>query len=195
MINLSYKERENQKPLRSDHTPDNGRWNPWRTLVEDYPDWRVISDYDLGPRLRGLTSFTRKRIWLCSTMTEVERDSTLAHELVHVERGEPPHDQVGARDEERIVEEITARRLIPFRALAKVMAERPDAIMRIWAWLLCVDLPTLTVRLITLSAVERAALAQVRGGPLPTMPFDQLWDDPHYCTSPVETRQAAAASS
>lgn len=150
--------------------PEVDRWNPWQTLAEKYPDYRVITDYELPGTYWGLTSVTKRLIWLCKTLDDRLRTCTLGHELLHIEldlfpvSGTPEHEQA-----ERTIDEVLARRMIPFRALATLMVNRPNATMGIWALLLRVDLPTLTTRLLNLSAVERTALAQVRGGPLPIL--------------------------
>lgn len=151
------------------------RWNPWQTLVEKYPHVKLITDYELPDGIWGYAY--GNRIWICKKLAPIKRECTLAHELTHFELNSfVPPKAPGHLEAERVVEEICARRLIPLRALAEVMLHRPDAVMRIWAYLLRVDLGTLTVRLLTLTPVERAALGEVRGGPLPTMPHYEPYD-------------------
>lgn len=158
-----------------------GRWNPWKALIEDHPDYRVVTNRELPPGLMGLTSFKTKTIWLCSKLATVEADATLAHELVHVERAPMPTDYSAAIAEERIICEITARRLIPFRDLAHFMVWWPNSSTANYlSSLLHVDTPTVHERLLTLTPNERAALAALRGGPLHTVPEQGLWDDPDH---------------
>jgi hypothetical protein len=75
----------------------------------------VSCRYRLPYRIMGLQ--LGRRIWLCATLTQAERRSTLTHELVHRERGPLPTDPRGAAREERILDEIAARRLITMPAL------------------------------------------------------------------------------
>jgi len=157
-----------------------GRWNPWKTLVEDYPDWKVVTRHELPPDIIGLTSFSKKRIWLCSAASPIQQECTLAHELVHVERGKPADDREAANAEERIVEEVTARRLIPLRDFAHELTKTPDAMLSYLAANLRVDQATLEVRILTLTPNERQVLAAVRGGPLHWPPHRALWDDPDF---------------
>lgn len=146
------------------------RWNPWRTLVEKYPDYRVITEYELPERYWGLTSVKARRIWICKKLDDRRLTCTLGHELLHLELGLFPQPGTAEHEQaERTIDEVLARRMIPFRALATIMIDRPNATMGIWALLLRVDVPTLTTRLLNLSTVERTALAQVRGGPLPIL--------------------------
>lgn len=146
-------------PIRAD------RWNPWKALVEEHPEVTVTTERELPGTMLGLLA--GKRIWLCRKTDGVERTCTLAHELVHYERQIFPEDPIERAAEERIVEEITARRLIPFDDLCRVVLQSPNSTLDWWAWHLRVDLPLFEVRLITLSPVERAALSAIRGGPMP----------------------------
>ena len=158
------------------------QWNPWQALAEDYRDYIVTSDYKLPDSVLGMS--LGKRIWLNSELTELQKTCTLAHELVHIELGifnghhSIPKSQY--LEGERKVREVTARRMVPFRDLAKVMVSRPDALFRAWAYMLRVDVPTLHDRFLTMSPVERAALTAVRGGSLPSMPHD-LYDEEVAC--------------
>jgi hypothetical protein len=168
------------RDLKPSPTEDVEPWNPWQTLAENYPDWLLVTDRDLGERTWGLTFRESKRIYLCKTLGKYEKTATLAHELVHVElgiwNGHGAHRSADYSEQERVVVEVTARRLIPFRHLAQVITQRPEALFRVWAHLLHVDRITLSERLITLTPNERAALTQVRGGPLPTTPYLELFD-------------------
>lgn len=162
------------------NTVEADRWDPWRAVVEHYPGWTVSTEYELPGDTLGMTFVHQKRIYLCCKATPTEQTCTLAHELVHVElgilNGHGAHRHEDYTPMERLVCEVTAKRLVPFRDLAKVVVQRPDALVRVWAWMLRVDLLTLRDRFMTLSPVERAALAEVRGGPLPTMPHHELYD-------------------
>lgn len=97
-----------------------------------------------------------RRIWLSRGMTQAERRCTLTHELVHRERGPVPCDPAEAAREERIVDEIAARRLITVPALADGLAWTRHP--RELAEHLWVDEPTLQTRMATLDPVEVAQL-------------------------------------
>lgn len=157
-----------------------GRWNPWKSLVTDFPDWTVSTDERLPGDICGLTTFSEKRIQLCSAISSVQQDCTLAHELVHAERGLAPTDREAANAEERIVDEIAARRLIPIRDVAHELVRAPDMTLSYLAAQLHVDRHTLTVRILTLTPSERRALAVVRGGPLHRPKPPGLWGDPDW---------------
>ncbi|ORB87512.1 hypothetical protein B1987_13725 [Mycobacterium kansasii] len=130
----------------------------------------MSTEYELPDRIWGMTSVNARRIWICKKLDERRRTCTLGHELMHLELGLFPRSGTPEYEQaERTIDEVLARRMIPFRALATIMIDRPNATMGIWALLLRVDVPTLTTRLLNLSTVERTALAQVRGGPLPIL--------------------------
>lgn len=130
------------------------RWHPWRILRTEHVDVDVSCRYRLPDHLMGLQRGAR--IWLCRTLTQAERRCTLTHELVHRERGPVPADPVAAEREERIVDEIAARRLITAPAL--VDALRWTRHPRELADSLWVDEPTLQTRMTTLDPVEVAEL-------------------------------------
>lgn len=134
----------------------NGPWHPWRTLREQHDDVVVSCRYGLPDRIMGLQ--LGDRIWLSRILTQAERRCTLTHELVHRERGPVPTDPVGAAREERMVDEISARRLITLDAL--VDALRWSRRSRELAERLWVDQPTLDTRLTTLDRFERAEVTE-----------------------------------
>lgn len=86
---------------------------------------------------------------------QAERRCTLAHELVHAERGdEPCASRVLELRQERAVDREAARRLIDLRALADALAWTHDvaeAADELW-----VDVATLRTRLADLDDCERA---------------------------------------
>ncbi len=158
---------------------DGLRWNPWEALVVDHPGVGCSFDYQLPPRVLGLSK--PSQIWVCKTLNAFEREATLAHELIHVERGifglRDPHERAA---EEREVEAITARRLIPLRDLIGVVFQYPNVSIEVWAQVLHIDIWLVRVRLTTLTDVEAMTLEQVKGGPLPiaglagTYPFEGM---------------------
>jgi len=125
-------------------------WHPWRHL-------RTLDGVELRWRDTERVGCYNHRsgvIEMATGMTQAERRSTLTHELIHVERGPVPPQ---CRDEEeRIVERLAARRLIPVVALGEAMAWTPH--MDVVADELWVDLPMLWARLDSLDLEERAYL-------------------------------------
>ncbi|MBX9919123.1 MAG: hypothetical protein K2Y33_04720 [Mycolicibacterium frederiksbergense] len=102
----------------------------------------------------GLTSFSLRKVWICRRLRQVHRRCTLTHELIHLERGPvAPHLQA---KEERIVDELAARRLIELHDLIEGLqwSRDPDEL----ADALWVDVPTLNTRMTTLDPVEVAQL-------------------------------------
>jgi hypothetical protein len=63
-------------------------WHPWRTLGTYFPHIVVSCDYQLPKGVRGW--WRGNTIWLCKTLNQAERRSTLTHELLHVTRGLAP---------------------------------------------------------------------------------------------------------
>ena len=91
-------------------------WNPWRALRER--DWVSLRWARLPAGTRGLwvSDGTTSTITIDARLGRVERNATLAHELVHDERGvmltvEAP--RALRAKEEAIVADITAHRLVP----------------------------------------------------------------------------------
>lgn len=132
------------------------RWHPWRHAAEHYPDVVISCHRELPERVWGVTSFALRRVWLCRRLRQVHRRCTLTHELIHLERGPLPADPAAAAREERIVDELAARRLIPFGDLADGLRWTQD--LTELADALWVDAPTLQTRMSTLDPVETAEL-------------------------------------
>ena len=128
-----------------------GVWQPWRTLREEHPDVVVHYAAPLPALVLGVTD--GRSIWLARGLLQVEERCTLAHELIHIERGhrgcQPPRIEAD-------VEREAARRLIPLDLLGEALtwarceAETADE--------LCVDIATLRTRLADLTRAERARL-------------------------------------
>lgn len=127
--------------------------HPWRRL-RGVAHVRLKWHYG-GPM--GWCQHSTQEISLRSDLTQSERRSTLAHELIHIDRGPAI---LGYEDqEERIVNEEAARWLIPLDALADGL---------VWAFddeeladLLWVDLATVQTRLVTLTSAETVHINQV----------------------------------
>jgi hypothetical protein len=126
-------------------------WHPWRRLRE--LAHITLHSADLPDGALGYTDCTTT-IVLTTGLTQAERRCTLDHELVHIERGPAPH-WLEAR-EERTVNEITARRMIPFDALADAMVwsfDDHELAEELW-----VDVDTVRNRLAALTDEESAEL-------------------------------------
>lgn len=115
----------------------------------------IIDTIPLPDHLCGFTD--GHRIWLNPRLNSVGRRCTLEHELVHVERGIAPpwlEDR-----EERIVNTIASRRLVPIDHLIDILVWTQNTEnLAVIAWYLDVDLSTLNARLLSVSDDERAAI-------------------------------------
>lgn len=132
----------------------NEGWHPWRHAGENYPHVTISCRHELPERIWGMQ--LGARIWLCKRLNQVRRRCTLTHELIHLERGPVPTDPVGRAREERIVDELAARRLITLDALTDALAwSRDPAELADHLW---VDQPTLRARMSTLDPLEVAQL-------------------------------------
>jgi hypothetical protein len=139
-------------------------WNPWRHLADHYPHIVVHTRQELPGRLWGFQF--GHQIWLCRRLNQSRRRCTLAHEIIHLERGPVPADPIGLAREERIVSELSARRLISTDQLAAALQWTRDPSQL--AEELWVDLPTLQARMGALDPLEVAELEHRLDG-------DWLW--------------------
>ena len=134
-------------------------WNPWKHIGEHYPHVVVETRVELPGRVWGLTA--GNRIWLCRRLNQAARRCTLAHELIHLERGPVPTDPRGHAREERLVSTAAARRLITLDRLADGLRWTRDSDQL--ADVLWVDVPTLRARMDGLDPVEVAQLEHQLG--------------------------------
>lgn len=130
-------------------------YDPWAAL--DHVGPVTLVDADLPPGRRGEITFSTRVIALSRELLEVERTCTLAHELVHLERG-PVMRRHTAR-EERTVAAIAARRLVSLDRLARTLAWSTDC--HELADELGVDARTVRVRLAELTEQERRDLTRL----------------------------------
>ncbi|MGI8879727.1 MAG: ImmA/IrrE family metallo-endopeptidase [Jatrophihabitans sp.] len=140
------------------------RYNPWRDLADNWPDVHVSIE-PLPGALLGQVQPGARRIVLRSGTSTAQRRCTLAHEIVHLERG---LDCIGTDpdpSEELAVHRAAARRLIGVDLLIDAVRQAGED-ERPLAAELQVDRFTLRVRLAALTSAERAALrAALRGHP------------------------------
>jgi hypothetical protein len=132
-----------------------GGWNPWRALSRS-PEVSVVYG-DPGEGNVGVVDLRSRVITLCPSLLQDERRSTLAHELVHLERGTPcgPGDP-----EEREVARLAAARIIAWPDLVEAVKWSDD--LEEQARELWVDEETVRVRLHHLTEAERETLARAR---------------------------------
>jgi len=141
--------------LMGDVAADALRYDPWRHLAEQFPYLRVELG-KLRPGRMGKWTIDNRIVLSCILYPDEAR-CTLAHELVHVERGAPPKDPELAAAEEKVVDEIAARRLITLTELRAVMQMGRSYQM---GAALHVDVGTLLTRMETLTELERTWLTE-----------------------------------
>ncbi|EOM74958.1 hypothetical protein DW322_11050 [Rhodococcus rhodnii] len=129
------------------------RYHPWRILRDHYPDMHVMCSRELDGEQVG--EWNDEGLELCSTLDQAERRCTITHEIVHLERGPVPPDPWFAAKEERVVDCITARRLISLESLIDALVWHRQPLTHAAADDLWVDMPTLQNRLDRLTAGER----------------------------------------
>lgn len=130
-------------------------YDPWRDAAENWPAVEVITEPMRG-RLLGQLRYPV--IALRAGTSAAQQRCTLAHELVHLERGGGVCAPWAAR-EELLVHAEAARRLVGPDALARAVRELGgDHDVGALAKLLDVDTETTRLRLRLLTAGERVRL-------------------------------------
>ncbi|HEV7193199.1 MAG TPA: ImmA/IrrE family metallo-endopeptidase [Jatrophihabitantaceae bacterium] len=138
-------------------SPAPHRYDPWRDLRENWPHFHVVVEPMAGLLLGWIRAPV---IGLRAGTTSGQRRSTLAHEIVHLERGITDCGLWSAR-EERQVHAVAARRLVTIDELTRVVAELGGTHdLAALAGALEVDRETLRVRLRLLTAQEHAGIAE-----------------------------------
>lgn len=95
-------------------------------------------------------------VWLCSSLNQAERRSALTHELQHLSRGRV--DAPWRAREERIVDELAARKLISLQEfLLALQWSQDDYELADMLW---TDVHTVRVRRETLTEVEKSWLSE-----------------------------------
>lgn len=128
--------------------------HPWRTF-RALVDWKLAWAHLPGD-LMGHTDFATKTVTIDPEIDQYERRCTIDHETEHILRG-PVHDAYRER-EERAIDLISARRLIPLERLVDAMLwcyHEEELAQHLW-----VDEPTLRVRLESLTDQETAMINQ-----------------------------------
>jgi Zn-dependent peptidase ImmA (M78 family) len=140
---------------RIDPSTTGARYDPWQDLRARWPEIEIRTA-PLRGDLLGILQYPV--ITLRAGTSAAQRRCTLAHELVHLERGVPDCGLWAAREEFH-VHAAAARRLIATTALARAVHELcgtadPAAL----AALLDVDRETLSLRLRLLTGKEQSAI-------------------------------------
>ncbi len=143
------------------------RYDPWSVLAERWPQTRVVLEPMTGSLLGEVRAGGRV-IAVRRTSSPAQQRCTLAHEIVHLERGMHTLSWPLLQREELAVHRIAARRLIPLDALAPLLPALGDD-GRALAAALDVDRYTLEVRLQALTAAESRALIPAAPDPLRTV--------------------------
>lgn len=129
-------------------------YHPWRRFRAE-AQW-TLQVASLPRGRMGHINWHTHTITIDRGLLQAERRCTIAHELIHLERGPAPDDSWLRAREERAVEAEAARRLITLDALADALAwsDRPvEVAEELW-----VDVQTLDVRVDGLNPAERAEL-------------------------------------
>lgn len=127
-------------------------WHPWRALRE--LTHVTLHWQDLPEGLLGVTDHPSQTIVLTTGLTQAERRCVLDHELEHIRRGPVP-GWLQPR-EEAAVDDISARRLIPFADLVSAMLwshDDDEAAHELW-----VSVDVVRARLHGLTALETTEL-------------------------------------
>lgn len=129
------------------------RYDPWHDLAVNWPDVDVVIE-PMGGRLLGVLRYPV--IALRAGTSAAQRRCTLAHEIVHLERGVGDCGPWAGR-EELLVQREVARRLIPVADLAAAVRQLGgSAVLGELAHALDVDHETARLRLDMLSSAELA---------------------------------------
>lgn len=122
--------------------------HPWRAFSR-LAHW-TLEWAHLPEGLLGVTDFGRRTVTLTHGMTQVERRCTIAHETEHIHAGPVPPALVTR--EERRVDRVVSRRLIPLEALAEALVwanDEHELADELW-----VDVATVRARLRSLTDGE-----------------------------------------
>lgn len=115
-------------------------WRVWRALRERPEIEFVLCDLPQGVRAIHASDGQHQAILVSRNLSPAERLAAVAHELVHVERGGSGHHPDAPATwgpavavEERRVNDIVARRLVPPDRLAEFVQRRLSAHDRVTA--------------------------------------------------------------
>ena len=142
--------------MTADPTPRSaGRYDPWHDLSVNWPEVEVVLEPMAGDLLGTLRYPV---IALRSGTSAAQRRCTLAHELVHLERGVGDYGPWAAREEFLVHREVARRLVTPDALAAAVRALGGAEDIAALAQALDVDAHTLRLRLELLTPEERARI-------------------------------------
>jgi hypothetical protein len=134
---------------------DAGHYDPWRDLSQNWPEIDVAVEAMSG-ELLGLLCYPV--IVLRAGTSAAQRRCTLAHELIHLERGIRDCGPWSAREELHVHREV-ARRLVTVSQLARAVRELGGTgDLAALAQAVDVDTETARLRLELVTAEERARI-------------------------------------
>lgn len=131
-------------------------YHPWRQF-RGLSSWDVVWS-ELPGDLLAVTQFRSRQVVVDPRLLQAQRRSTIAHELVHIERGPTLAQGWWEAREERIVDDVASRRLISMHALGEALAWSQclaEVAEELW-----VDEAMVRARLEALTEGERAYLAE-----------------------------------
>jgi hypothetical protein len=134
---------------------DTARYDPWRDLAEHWPEIAVVVEPMPGLLLGELRYPV---IALRAGTSAAQRRCTLAHELVHLERGVRDCGPWTAREELHVHAEAAIRLVRPLDLERGLRELGGDADIAALAQLLDVDTQTARVRLQLVTPAERARI-------------------------------------
>jgi IrrE N-terminal-like domain len=130
-------------------------YDPWIDLEEFWPEANVVIEELSGDLLGEVRATPEIEISIRADSSPAQQRCTLAHELVHLERGLDDCGQWQHREERQVHTEV-ARRLIPLKPLLDALRSLGGSHdISALAAFLHVDHETAAVRLDTLTATER----------------------------------------
>ena len=134
------------------------RYNPWRDLRDNWPHVQVVLE-PLPERVLGLIRCDGMQVVIDSSLPRRQARCVLAHEIVHLERGLTHCLGEWRAEEERVVHDLAARRLITLTQLAAAMVQVGDDEARLVTELE-VDKATLALRRAMLTSTEQLTIGK-----------------------------------
>lgn len=126
-------------------------FHPWRALRAN-PS--IVVDWEPQDGLYGI--ICGDHVTISPGLTQAERRCTIAHEMVHHERSVVAGDELATIKEERVVDELAARQLIPLEDLVdKLLWSLDEHELAEDLW---VDIATVRARLAGLTTAEKAEI-------------------------------------
>ncbi|MEO6702858.1 MAG: ImmA/IrrE family metallo-endopeptidase [Jatrophihabitantaceae bacterium] len=145
------------RPHRRNHVHPANRYDPWRDVAQNWPQTRVIIETMRG-NLLGEVRDDGRLIALRAGTSAAQRRCTLAHEIVHLERGLRDCGPWAGREEIQVHTTAAMRLIPPDLLIAGIRELGGSEDVPALAQFLDVDSETLRLRLSTLTASERRSI-------------------------------------